>query len=197
MGVNTNLPPNNSAGNSTCTSAFLYNGSSTICEFELQKFRQCLPDATQNSDILVLQDGSQTVERLLSFLELDTPFFRVSPACREAATPLLCLFLFGPICDSTGVAYHPSSAECLQVSTNTSLCGNEWQLAKSFNVELPDCRSDKFTGELLVEKTCVVPEEETSADNETVDTVDSSGGECTDMRCIVSVKRNNMNHQVS
>ena len=167
----TSAPDNNTISNSTCTSAFLYNGTSTTCEVELQKFRQCLPDAAENNDILVLQDGSEIVESILDFLELDTPFFSVSSECREAATPLLCLFYFGPVCDSAGIAYRLSTAECLQVSTNVSLCGNEWKTAQAFDIQLPDCYSDMFTNE-VVARMCVAP----SGANITNQT-ESSGGE--------------------
>ena len=113
----------------------------------------------------MLQDESKTVERVLNFLELDTPFFRISSKCREVAVPLLCLFFFGPVCDSRGVAYRPSFTECLQVSTNASLCANEWQLAQAFDVELPDCHSDKFTNDLPPSIICTVLEAENATDN--------------------------------
>ena len=163
-------PNNNTITNSTCTAAFLYNGTSTTCEVELQLFRQCLPDAEENNDLLVLQDGSEIVERLFNFLELDTPFFSVSSDCRKAATPLLCLFFFGPVCDSTGIAYRPSTDECLQVSTNASLCGNEWEAAQAFGVELPDCNSNMFTNEVIT-RMCVTPD-----GANTTNQTESSGG---------------------
>lgn len=122
----------------------------------------------------MLQDESKVIERLLTFFELDTPFLYVSSECRAVVIPLLCLFYFGPICDSKGVAYQPSSAECLQVSTNASLCANEWQIAQAFGMELPDCHSDKFTNDLPRTQTCVVAEGENATDNLT----NSSSGEC-------------------
>ena len=70
-------------------------------------------------------------------------FISPSPECRAAVEPFLCLYLFG-LCDSSGVAYGPSSEECVFISTD--VCASEWSQANSLLIQvgrspLPECTS--------------------------------------------------------
>ena len=61
----------------------------------------------------------------------------VRPACKDAAVPFMCQYVF-PLCDSTtGQLYLPTQQEFLQISQQ--VCSIEWKLATSYlGNNLPD-----------------------------------------------------------
>ena len=60
-----------------------------------------------------------------------------SPECVAAATPFLCVYLFGGLCDEDGTHYLPTASECEEISTG--ICQREWELAHSIGMEIVNC----------------------------------------------------------
>lgn len=117
-----------------CSSPFIYTGKA--CHDILKPFRNCLPDAQTNKDILV-QSSKFTLERdVMEKIEI-IKSVTFSEQCSNLAVQLVCLYYFAPLCDSRGVAYRPSASQCLELSTN--LCRREW-----IQPFLPDCYGGSF-----------------------------------------------------
>lgn len=117
--------------NEQCASAVPYSGS--VCREELLSMRDCIPGLSLPPQLLVGTNSSITqAQQLVGSLELFA-----SPECVSAAAPLLCGYLFGGVCDSSGVNYLPTAGECLEISTG--VCRTEWELARSFGMEILNC----------------------------------------------------------
>ena len=149
-----------------CANAVPYSGS--VCRNELLAMTQCFPDIFSVSDndpvlVLVSSESLSEMTQLLNAFELFG-----SPECVAAATPFLCVYLFGGLCDEGGQHYLPTAGECEEISTG--ICRREWQLARSFGMDIVDCRrlprelpslcaSNFSSGSGDVEE-AVIPEEE-------------------------------------
>ena len=62
----------------------------------------------------------------------------LSPQCKIAALPFICLYLF-PLCDQNQTLHLPSSEQCISISTVS--CKSEWTTAKALISNLPVCQS--------------------------------------------------------
>lgn len=134
--------PDDRTGNTTnrnmCEDATPYSGS--VCRDELLAIAECFPDESflsGDDPILVVQNTEASLRQtreLFSAFELFG-----SAECVAAATPFLCLHLFGGICDKSGRHYLPTASECLEISTGP--CRMEWELARSLGMEIVDCNA--------------------------------------------------------
>ena len=115
--------------NNRCMSAIPYSGN--ICREELLSLIEC--SSENSTDLLVLADTSVQAQQFIRGLKAFG-----SPGCVAAAVPLLCLSLFGGVCDENGAHYLPTRRECLDISTG--VCQMEWELAQMNGLQLPvDC----------------------------------------------------------
>ena len=121
-----NNSSNSSVVTGECSTAISYSGS--VC-------RECLLSATGCDstlpDPLVLRDASQEAMTLLGLLS------SASPECADASKPLLCLYIFRGVCDEEGTLYQPTLGLCMAISTG--VCQSDFDLARRFQIELPDC----------------------------------------------------------
>ena len=132
--------------NQMCSSQYVYKG--TVCHDVLQQYRNCFLDARANQSVLILPSKSTVGSTVMEKIEI-VKLFALSEECRRLAIPLLCLYYFGPLCDTRGVAYRVSTAQCLQLSTG--VCKREWELAEEY---VPDCYSNNFGNDTVLTATC-------------------------------------------
>ena len=109
--------------------------SESVCRVELLSLMECFPGDSFMSDSSTIFIGG---EFSMSQIQLLSSFKQFgSPECVAAATPFLCVYLVGGLCDGNGTHYLPPASECVQISTG--ICQREWELARSFGMEIVDC----------------------------------------------------------
>lgn len=131
-----------------CSLPFIYKG--TVCHDVLQQYRNCFPDVhvRENESVLIPTSKSTIGSSVMEKIEV-VKLFALSEECRRLAIPLLCLYYFGPLCDTRGVAYKVSTAQCLKLSTG--VCEREWKLAEGY---VPDCYSHTFGNNTVLTAAC-------------------------------------------
>ena len=125
-----------------------------MCRDILLDFQSCIPSLASSSEAYILNGAQEELETSANMLQAGFNLLGASEACKAAALPLLCLYMFG-LCDGSGRGYLPSRSECVNVSTG--VCAVEFQAAMTFPGadQLPQCDSlqeDSFkcTCELLI-----------------------------------------------
>ena len=127
---------------SMCSSNAVY--TQDACQDYLLTLQGCLPNRQGSSAVYVsVTDQVETEGQVNLLLNSLNTFISPSPECRAAVEPFLCLNSFG-LCDSSGVAYGPSSEECVFISTD--VCASEWSQANNLLIQvgrspLPECTS--------------------------------------------------------
>ena len=128
----TNSPTNSSVTTDRCIDPISYSG--TVCRSQLLAAGGCNPgNGGGTTNPLVIKDATQEATMLTNLLS------SANPACAAAALPFLCLFTFVGVCDEVGNLYRPTSAECTSISTG--VCLQDFELARRFGFQLPDCSS--------------------------------------------------------
>ena len=126
-----------STNNGTLSGSKCVTYTGTICQKELLSLTKCYLGDASNNDYLNVVTTSQLGDASQALSSVD---LIATPECVAEVRPFLCLYFFG-VCDvATGLTYQPSVSQCKNLRDN--ICMQEWAIATSFGMDLPDCDVD-------------------------------------------------------
>ena len=124
----------------SCTpTEYVYTGE--VCKDTLLALKQCIfnqpPDNSEDVRINISTAiDSEMSEQLTTIGVQYLQTLNPSQECVAELVPFLCQYLFTP-CDERGVAYYPSSEDCVYI--RDQVCAREWEEIP--NDYLPNCES--------------------------------------------------------
>lgn len=124
----------------SCDQKEVYEGK--ICLNELTKWQQCF---SSQSDVIYLPSDTnqEEAEDTARSLVDDQDLSLLSPECKAAIRPFLCLYMFGS-CDSDNQSHRGTQVDCERLRDD--VCANEFIRAQRLRL-LPNCNDLQYEKE--------------------------------------------------